>query len=464
MYKKLILILILLIVPLSLAQVNFSVNFSFIKGGILIKISDKGYSDNVEFYKGKYFEGADPIQRFIGTVPLNCNNVANCEARIAFSQIGTGIFEPGDYYFVIWDAERKNAVRKDFTLSQDYLLSCDYNGTLIKNNQCAGFVTNNIADRPYYCSEGEIISSCSYPGFCGCPSNNQICCTNENLEECKGKIGECVSAGEERFEEEIIIEEGEQEIILQEQLGCNYPGYSKKIGSGICSNSVFGLVEENVFPKDYDPLFSSYCECTLLANEFDKDGDGYDDIIFTGGIDCNDANENINPAATESCEAETGYDNIDNNCDGIADLRCDSFCDKDLDNYASNNLCLLAGYKVDDCRDDNANINPGMNEICDGIDNNCNNEIDEIGCQCRLGQRRTGSGICIRGEEVCNELGRWVADENNPPINTCDPAVIIYGYDAGQRIEVPSGVDIAVVAGFVCQDANGCGNVDINIK
>ncbi len=34
-------------------------------------------------------------------------------------------------------------------------------------------------------------------------------------------------------------------------------------------------------------------------------------------------------------------------------------------------------YNYEDCDDDNANVNPGQSEICDGLDNNCNNAIDE---------------------------------------------------------------------------------------
>ena len=39
------------------------------------------------------------------------------------------------------------------------------------------------------------------------------------------------------------------------------------------------------------------------------------------------------------------------------------------------------GYTIDeDCNDKNGWANPGMIEMCDGIDNNCDGQIDE-GCE-----------------------------------------------------------------------------------
>ncbi len=58
----------------------------------------------------------------------------------------------------------------------------------------------------------------------------------------------------------------------------------------------------------------------------------------------------------------------------------DVIIDEDGDGYATFNECGLLNENGIDCDDNNADINPGAEEICDdGIDNNCDGQIDE-GC------------------------------------------------------------------------------------
>ena len=102
--------------------------------------------------------------------------------------------------------------------------------------------------------------------------------------------------------------------------------------------------------------------------------------------DCDDTTASINPNAPESC------DGIDNNCNGIPDDVPEPFvyyADLDNDGYTDNSniidTCATSaptGYtsspsQMTDCDDNNPNINPGMNETCDGIDNNCSGEADD---------------------------------------------------------------------------------------
>lgn len=112
----------------------------------------------------------------------------------------------------------------------------------------------------------------------------------------------------------------------------------------------------------------------------DSDGDGFNSIV-----DCNDNDSNINPGAQEIC------DGIDNDCDGLIDDQDDSitnqttwYIDTDNDSYGNPSISLNActqplGYVLDnsDCDDNNADINPNSDEICDNIDNNCNLQTDE---------------------------------------------------------------------------------------
>ncbi|MBN2422006.1 putative metal-binding motif-containing protein, partial [Candidatus Woesearchaeota archaeon] len=104
----------------------------------------------------------------------------------------------------------------------------------------------------------------------------------------------------------------------------------------------------------------------------DKDGDTYLSEECDGN-DCNDYYAFINPGALEKC------DNMDDDCDG----RIDEGCDDDNDNYCDDNMgysthtrsCSVPG----DCNDLEPEINPGVVEKCNNVDDNCNGKIDE-GC------------------------------------------------------------------------------------
>jgi parallel beta-helix repeat protein len=127
----------------------------------------------------------------------------------------------------------------------------------------------------------------------------------------------------------------------------------------------------------------------------DSDGDGYGDdssgilscdaltgTVAVGG-DCDDTDPASSPALVEVC------DGSDNDCDGTTDENDAAdvgtwYLDGDGDGYGYGAVTVDAcdqptGYVADDsdCDDGAASANPGESEQCDGIDNNCDGDVDE---------------------------------------------------------------------------------------
>lgn len=161
-----------------------------------------------------------------------------------------------------------------------------------------------------------------------------------------------------------------------------------------------------------------------LSYFFDGDGDGFghadNSLLLCNPLvsyvnnadDCMDDNAFIFPGANELC------DNIDNNCDGEVDeyvqntyyldadldgfgnideaiLSCDMpfgfvnngddcddglilFEDLDNDSYGGETLSACGELQTGDCDDNDSTIFPFQPEVCNELDDNCNDEIDEF--------------------------------------------------------------------------------------
>ena len=134
-------------------------------------------------------------------------------------------------------------------------------------------------------------------------------------------------------------------------------------------------------------------DAIFLTWYMDDDSDGYgnntiDSITcfeLSGFVfdntDCNDTNNLINPGTFEICNS------LDENCNLLIDedlTFTTYFIDADEDNYGNAAIdsvwcSTIIGFITDstDCDDNDPDINPGIPEIFNGIDDNCNKLIDE---------------------------------------------------------------------------------------
>ena len=389
MSKKIILLGVLLLVPIVFSLSDSNVNFEVQKGKIIINVnSEESYSNIIEFI----VDGESRIATFD-----NCPDGICTESRakiVSFDSVN--IYKPGDYSFTVTPTEGDERITKNFNLELSNLYSCLEDGGFIRNNQCFFDATENLEDKGLKCVNGKSINRCT---DCGCPDSNYLCCTNENTDECIGRLGECVLPGEERILEREIKEGGE---VVGSEIASGCLVQEINIPQGICLNNVLDL---NLNPSD--SLFAQQCICADRSAEAELDGDSFDSINFIRGRDCNDNDPLINPLVVESCDPDVNNNNgVDENCDG-ADLDCRASCDMDADGERDANKWYCLGGN--DCNDNNANVFSENEEVCgDLIDNDCNDVVDDSDvCICEIGEPRIIPGITSNGLERCVDSRFW---------------------------------------------------------
>ncbi len=162
--------------------------------------------------------------------------------------------------------------------------------------------------------------------------------------------------------------------------GCTRPTVDYVAIGGDCND-----LDAAVNPKEVEVCDREDNNCNGLYDEgFDQDADGYLTVtVCPFGTDCDDTDPAINPAAVETC------DDVDNDCDGEVDegLVHVWYADADNDGYGAPGPGVVAceapeGYVLDDtdCDDGHAQVNPGEQEVWDGLDNDCDGVVDVSYC------------------------------------------------------------------------------------
>ncbi len=187
-------------------------------------------------------------------------------------------------------------------------------------------------------------------------------------------------------------------------------------------------------------LLVAACEPEEGLNR-DLDGDG-----FVGDDDCDDNDASVHIGAPELCNGR------DDDCDGTADE--DSlqlyWVDSDGDGYGDifneQLACNPAGSVVGnalDCDDGDPSINPSQSETCNGVDDNCDDLVDNgVGPFWYEDSDQDGYGDPLDFQQACESPGSaYIADNSD-----CN--------DADVNIS-PSAPDCAAAADGVDDDCDG---------
>ena len=317
---------------------------------------------------GQADEGFSPV---IYYQDLDGDNYGSIVSIVACSQPSGYVLTPGDCddnNFHVWpnSSETCNGVDDNCNgqVDEGVVITTYYFDNDGDNYGSSPTIQTCFAPPPGYVITG---GDCDDNNFNVWPNNAEYC--NGIDDNCNGQIDEGFSPS-------------------TYYLDIDGDGFGNPLISIISCSPIAGFTIISGDCDDNDPLH--HISFTFYR---DLDGDGYGSTtdstqacsqpfgyVAVSG-DCDDNNPLINSGTTETCNG------VDDNCDGQTDEGFSPtiyYQDLDGDNYGNTSVSITAcsqpiGFvnTPGDCDDNNPHIWPNSSETCNGIDDNCNGQIDE---------------------------------------------------------------------------------------
>ncbi|HJL15514.1 MAG TPA: MopE-related protein [Sandaracinaceae bacterium LLY-WYZ-13_1] len=269
--------------------------------------------------------------------------------------------------------------------------------------------------------------------------------------------GDCADAGEQGEPREWRSDEDPAEEDIDgdgsEFDATRYPGAPEHCDNRV-DEDLDGMVDEAGYcTSDEDADGDGWCP---IGRDDNGDGDCLDEGENRAEFDCNDGATDVNPGEDERC-----LELVDADCDGqiagadsdclyLRDLDGDGVCGSGVDDNGDGD-CLDTDEQRfgEDCDDDDPTVSSRARESCgDGIDNDCNGDVDydDRACTCEMDaecddgdactvDRCTPDGTCENAPDPrCADGGMVDGGMGSDAEDDCNCAAVGAGHGPGASL------------------------------